>query len=269
MAKDSIMFEMDGDMPDILVAHKYRPSNVGLHFHRNLEIYGVVEGDVTVTIAGESKQLAPWQMAVVNCMEPHQYAIRGDAEIFFIHIGTTYLSTFTSIYKNKLLPRWLPDTEFNKTLYDQIAPLFVPWFDPEPVLPDIKKHAVSTNILADIVMKYGLTVGGNDGKSQELIQRVIQYIYDNITDDITLEGLAKRFYIEPKALSKKLSRCIGVNLRVFINDIRCQRAIQMLKDPDMSAKTKKEIATECGFKNMETFYRVYNRNSRYFNIENT
>ena len=36
----NIKFEMDGDTSDILVAHKYREGSVGLHFHRNLEIYG-------------------------------------------------------------------------------------------------------------------------------------------------------------------------------------------------------------------------------------
>ncbi|MCM1532803.1 MAG: AraC family transcriptional regulator [Ruminococcus flavefaciens] len=264
MDKHNIQFEMDGDMPDILVAHKYRESNVGLHFHRNLEIYGVVEGEVLVTIAGDTKLLSSGQMAVVNCMESHEYKMFDDAEIFFIHIGTDFLSLFSSLYKNKLLPRWLPDTEYNKILYSQIEPLCVPWFEPAKEIPVIKKHSISSNIIADIIAKYGLSNGGYDSKSRDLIEQVIQYIYDHYNEDITLTSLASKFYIEPKVLSKKLSRCIGVNLRMFINDIRVQRAMQMLAEPDMEGKTKKEIAQMCGFKNMETFYRVYNRNSKFF-----
>ena len=259
----NIKFEMDGDTSDILVAHKYREGSVGLHFHRNLEIYGVVDGEVLVTIANESKLLSAGQMAVVNCMESHEYKILHDAEIFFIHIGADYLSLFMSLYKNKLLPRWLLNTEYNKKLYEQIEPLCVPWFEPVKDLLIIKKHSISTNIIADIISEYGVTDGGYDSKSRALIERVIQYIYDHYNEEISLTSLGNKFYIEPKVLSKKLSRCIGVNLRVFINNIRIQRAMQILSDPDMEGRTKKEIANMCGFKNMETFYRCYNRNGKF------
>ena len=57
------------------------------------------------------------------------------------------------------------------------------------------------------------------------------------------------------------------NLRLFINDIRVQRAVQMRDDPAYKGKSLNEIALACGFNNMVTFYRSYERNFRFHKLD--
>ncbi len=256
MTNEEMIREMERDFASRFIAEQYVSDGYGKHFHRNVEIYGVITGEVTVIISGESHLLKPGQFAVINCMEMHEYIIEKGAEIFYFHIGTAYLSIFISLYKHSLLPRWLLDTEYNKVLYKQIKKLI----DNKTNIPELMKYGICNCILSDIVSYYGVMPGGYDNKTHELIEELIQYIYVHYAEDITLNSLAKQFYIEPKLLSKKISRYIGVDLRVFINDIRAQKALQMMNDPKMRGITKKEIARLCGIKSPRSFYRICKRN---------
>lgn len=256
MARNSEMqFEIERDFATQFSAVQYRSQGYGKHFHRNLEIYGVVDGEVTVSIAGDKQVLTNGQIAVVNCMEAHAYDIVDTAEIFYFHIGTVYLSLFISQYKNKVLPHWLLDTEFNKELYTDIEKLF----HRTENVSELKKHGIATYLLAKIVDRYGVIDGENDASSHEFIEKVIQYIYEHYTEELTLASLSREFSMDPKWLSKKLFGCLGTDLRVFINDIRSQKAIQLLNDPAMRDVPKKEIMQLCGFKRSATYYTALKR----------
>ena len=256
-----VRFEIERDYASRFIAEKYVSNGYGSHLHRNVEIYGVIDGEVTVIIAGERCTLTNGQMAVVNCVEVHEYDINGEAEIFYLHIGTAYLSMFVSQYKQNFLPHWLLDVEYNKGLYAQISELF----GGAEKFSELKKHAVASNILADIVDHYGFANKGYDAKSHGLIESVIQYIYEHYDEDLTLDILGEKFFAAPKALSKKLSYCIGVDLRTFISDVRLQNALQMMEDPANRGIPKKEIIRRCGFKRAATFYSALNRNEKLFN----
>lgn len=256
MPKEEMVLEMERDFATRFIAEQYVSNGYGKHYHRNVEIYGVIKGEVTVVIAGESRTLKSGQFAVINCMEMHEYIIEKEAEIFYFHIGTAYLSIFISLYKHSLLPRWLLDAEYNKILYDQIKKLI----DNKAEISELKKCGICNCILSDIVSYYGVMPGGYDNKTHDLIEEIIQYIYVHYAEDITLKSLAQQFFMEPKLLSKKISRYIGVDLRVFINDIRAQKALQMINDPNMRGVTKKEIARLCGINSPRSFYRICKRN---------
>ena len=92
--KEIRLDEIDEDYATRFIATKYISEGYGPHIHRNLEIYGVVNGEVSITIAGDKRVLTNGQMAVVNCMEVHEYDINESAEIFYFSMGTTYRSTF-------------------------------------------------------------------------------------------------------------------------------------------------------------------------------
>ena len=131
---------------------------------------------------------------------------------------------------------------------------------------ELKKFGIATSLFADIVDHYGVISGGYDNKSHEFIERVIQYIYEHYAEEITLNKLSEIFCIEPKFLSSKLSRYTGTDLRMFVSDIRLEKALQMMSDPEMRDKPRKEIALLCGFKSERTFYDAYKRNAPFYNL---
>ena len=78
--------------------------------------------------------------------------------------------------------------------------------------------------------------------------------------DLSLEILADKFGYAPQVLSRKISACIDVDLRVFINDVRAQKVMMMRNDERYKDLSLMEIASRCGFNSVATFYRSYNRN---------
>ena len=210
--------EIERDVASRFVFEQYVSNGYHMHFHRNLEIYGVVNGTVSVTIAGENMSLSSGQIAVINSLENHGYEIDGETEIFYIHIGTRYLRDFFSLYSGKRLPRWLLDAEYNKIIYARVKENMI---DSQAFIPELKRIGIVSQLFSDIIEHYGIVDGKrNDGRDSDLIAEIVQYIYEHYNENITLETLSKAFFISPKALSKKIGKSLNVDLRVFVNDIR-------------------------------------------------
>ena len=249
--------EIERDEATRFQAEQYVSNGYALHFHRNLEIYGVVHGRVAVTIDGQQNVLTSGQIAIVDGLENHSYEIDTEAEVFYFHIGTRYLNNLRILYPKKRLPHWLMDAEYNQKLYEQIASLMG---DMESI-PELRRIGLVCQLLSDIIEHYGtMEKVGNIRENKDVITQVVQYIYDHYQEDITLETLSKQFYMSPKALSKKLKKHINIDLRVFISDIRVQRAVEMLDDTQIYGTSINQIAAKCGFSSMATFYRSYERN---------
>lgn len=255
--RDNIQNEIERDNATRFSAEQYVSNGYFLHFHRNIEIYGVVSGKVAVSVAGQQATLSSGQIAVIDGLENHSYEIDGTAEVFYFHIGTHYCNKLYSLYPNKRLPYFLMDEKYNETLYAQIKPLL----NNAQAVPELKRYGIACQLFSDMIEHYGLVdKTGNTGKDHDVITDIVQYIYEHYSEHITLETLSKQFYISPKALSKKIRKRLNMDLRLFINDIRIQRAMQMREDPAYSGMSLNEIATLCGFGNMVTFYRSYKRN---------
>jgi YesN/AraC family two-component response regulator len=123
---------------------------------------------------------------------------------------------------------------------------------------------MTCQVFSDIIDHYGLIDKvGNVRQNKDIVTQVVQYIYDHYQENITLESLSKEFFVSPKALSKKIKKRVNVDLRVFVNDVRVQRAVEMCDDPKNYGKSIHEIAAQCGFSSMATFYRSYERNFKF------
>ncbi len=87
-----------------------------------------------------------------------------------------------------------------------------------------------------------------------LLQRILIFIEENITGELSLEYLSEVFKIDPFYLSKLFNRATGMNFKMYINTIRVFMAEEMLKNSD---KLIIEIAYEAGFNSLRNFNRVY------------
>ena len=249
--------EMERDEASRFAGMHYMSVGFYPHFHRNLEIYGVVKGSVVITIAEQRKVLTDGQIAIINSLENHSYEVSEKTEVFFLHIGTRYLSNLSAVYPKKRLPRWLMDVQYNQRLYQRVSEVL----NEKETIPELRRIGIACQLFSDIIEHYG-TVDEKSVPRQdsEIVTEIVQYIYDHYQENITLESLGRVFFMSPKALSKKLKKRLNVDLRVFVNDIRVQMVIQLRNDPKYKEKTLQQIATICGFSSMSTFYRSYERN---------
>ena len=125
---------------------------------------------------------------------------------------------------------------------------------------ELKRVGITCQLFSDIIEHYDMCDKAEITESdQDLITNVVQYIYEHYSEHITLETLAKEFYVSPKALGMKLRKKLNVDLRMFVNDIRVQKAVQLRDDPKYKGLSLNDLASMCGFNDMRTFYRSYER----------
>lgn len=234
-----------------------------LHFHGCLEIYCVENGQAAMTISGQSKLLTRGQMAIVDRYENHSCEILEDSRVHVISLGAHYVRFFRSEYPDQRLPRWLTDVTFNQGFYEELKGSFAL----SQTLSELKRIGLVCQWLSKVIEHYGLTSKLEGSEADlDLVARIVQYIYAHYSERITLEKLSGIFHLSPTAISKKLGERLGTDFRVFVNDIRVQKAAQILNDPE-NRKTINEVAMDCGFCSMSTFYRSYKRNFSFRKIE--
>lgn len=113
-------------------------------------------------------------------------------------------------------------------------------------LPEMEKHiqSVSQRVIQSINSLQGK-------KAKKIIQDVRVYIDANYTaSDLTLSDVAKRFYVNLSYLSRAFKEETGLPFIEYINRMRMENAIKLLKETDKKAY---EIAEEIGINDPHYF----------------
>lgn len=92
--------------------------------------------------------------------------------------------------------------------------------------------------------------------NKETVDRVIKYIKNNITEDLSLEGISKHISLSPVYLHNLFKASTGKTLRGFVEEQRIKKAINLLTSTDY---TLTKIAYECGFSSQSYFSYAFKR----------
>ena len=84
--------------------------------------------------------------------------------------------------------------------------------------------------------------------------RVINYIREHITEEISISSVASEVGYSSKYLSNCIKRVFGMNFATLVANIRVDIAKRLLRETD---KTRTEICYECGFGSERTFHRQF------------
>ena len=96
----------------------------------------------------------------------------------------------------------------------------------------------------------------SSGAAQFVINRTIQYIQEHLTEDLSLEKLAKEMSFSPVYFHKTFKAVVNKTLRDYIEEQRIKKAIHLLQTTDDSLT---KIAYECGFSSQSYFSFVFKR----------
>lgn len=254
---DSTGFDFENlrDRYDFFRVERYVNSGYGAHMHRNPELYCVNRGQVKVCIDSEEYTLVEGEAVFIDGLKMHSYECQ-EAEITFALIGNKYLQPFHEIYFDRQLPTLLTDKQANAKLFDYLETISSRYEDFQP----LERYACIYSILNILVSAYG-TVPKSKKKTRSRadLSEIIQYIYDNYSQNLSLDSLAQQFNYDPISLSHIFSRYIKIDIRNFINNIRIQNYLTLKSLPANKDKSVMELALQCGFSNTATFYRAYKK----------
>lgn len=91
----------------------------------------------------------------------------------------------------------------------------------------------------------------------ELAIKIVECINDNFTDhNFYMEILEEKFGVSAKTINRAMKSYINQNFSKYLEQLRIQRARELLKNTDISVDT---IAFASGFGSDNTFYKVFKR----------
>lgn len=91
------------------------------------------------------------------------------------------------------------------------------------------------------------------------LKKIINYISDNFTEQISLEELAREASMTPSSLCRFFKNRTNKTIFQFINEFRIGKACQMLISGTMSIK---EICFKSGFNSLTSFNRIFKEYKR-------
>jgi AraC-like DNA-binding protein len=88
------------------------------------------------------------------------------------------------------------------------------------------------------------------------LTRVRQVVDTGYSFPLKITDIAVQFHVTPEHLSRQFKKLSGQTLASYINNMRLNTSMTMLANTDMPLK---QIASECGFKNVNYFNTVFKR----------
>lgn len=131
----------------------------------------------------------------------------------------------------------------------------------QPLTP-LTRLSIHTNFL-EFLCVVARHTADNRYESQELSDSITQkvyavasYIHHHFAQELSLEGLSKKFFISPYYLSHQFRRVTGFSLINYIQMTRVRNAQQLLLYTERKIA---DITTSCGFTSFSQFNRVFNK----------
>lgn len=110
------------------------------------------------------------------------------------------------------------------------------------------------NILSSVIAKVQQRESSRD---QDLLNQMLNYIYENYWDDIMLNDLAEHLNISPKYCGILFKQLSDNNFKDFLNRYRIEKAKEILRE-DPSVKIV-DLSAMVGFNSSNSFIRVFSK----------
>lgn len=93
-----------------------------------------------------------------------------------------------------------------------------------------------------------------NSKQDHIIKKIVQYIHENYSKDVSLSFLSKKFHLSPSHLSREFKRVTHFTLTDYVRNVRVKNAQYFLLTTDFSISA---ISTLCGFNSFSQFNRCF------------
>lgn len=225
-----------------------------LHIHSYIELVHVMKGSLEMQI-GKKKYLIPeGSLAMIFPNVPHSYhtlSAKGKAQLNIIN---SYLDLLP-LHKNLLLSIFpsnpvLAAEDLHPDILFAEKRLFT-------LTEDEKDRALISSFLSLILCRvFPLLQLAEYQKQppQDMVCGIVAYIADHFCEDISLSDIAVHFGIGKYALSRIVSNVLKVRFTAYVNALRMNHARYLLLNSNMTITA---IALECGYRNQQTFNRVF------------
>ncbi len=221
----------------------YRDYDSGIHFHDCYELIYTLEGYTKVTVEKTEEFLSTGEFLLVSPYTAHGFSCDSASKCWIGVFSEDFISSFADKYR---------DSEFTKFTCDpQIEKMLIKYL----LCDGIPDHYMLTSCLYMVCNECEKNADQRESKQNSKFKSsVIEYITENLCNDITLNDVSKALGYEYHYISALFHECFCMNFKSFINLLRYEMACRMLKD---KSKDMTAICNACGFGSVRNFNRVF------------
>ena len=211
------------------------------HFHKNMEVIGVLSGSLFVTVNGVSKILHQGEWALVLSNQIHSFRVDGDSEIWVTVFSEEYVPSFVNVVKDKQgsdyafsLSKPVENLVRNKLMIDSTSRM----------MRKACLYAICDEFLAQTSLE------PRQERTTFLVGQLLDWISANYTKDVSLKQAAALFGYEYHYLSRLLNRNFAINFIGLLTGYRVEHALRLLQETNLPIT---QIAELSGFQSIRSF----------------
>jgi len=236
------------------------------HFHNSYEIICVLEGMVLFHIGSRTYNIAPGNIVFVNNLENHRMKVLSSPyKRYFALIDPAWFQTavndpvLLSIFKNRP-GHFNHAIQLDENAMKYVSGLFKRMMTETGEKKPYWELAVESGLKELLIFLYrnyraSFPVMAYT-KSMETIFKVQKYIEENCSDEITLETVAKTFYMDKYYLSRLFKETTGFTFKEYLILQRISRAKERLFSTNDSII---KVGIDSGFNNVNHFIRIFKK----------
>jgi AraC-like DNA-binding protein len=228
------------------------------HCHDTYEILYVSHGKGRYIIEGSEFPLLPRTLVIIKPFEYHFVEVDKDSDYnrYVIHFSHSAPTKDAAKLLDEVFETIGVDSGcfYSPDSISQAAVSVFDRFEQAMALPEEFRGTYLKLTLSELILLLSATTGrGIMHNDDELGARVAKYINDYLDKSITLDLLAKRFFVSKYYLCRAFKKYSGVSVHSYIIHKRVIYAKQLID----AGETASAAAYKVGFGDYSAFYRAY------------
>ncbi len=238
------------------------PSHFESHCHQSYELIYIWQGDGKYIVEGVEYPLHPHTLLLVRPQEYHYVSPKTDHpyERTVIHFTKGMLPEllrvhplFTEAHSN-YFPLTSPSHPLHAAFEALESAVSLAGGEPGGKTPEAEAFLHSTLSQILFLLTLQTPSAGISGES-DLVLRVIEYLNAHLSEELSLDTLAREFFVSKYHLSRIFHAQTGAPIFTYFNTKRIALAREMLAEGE-NATT---VALRLGYRDYSTFYRAFRK----------
>lgn len=244
---------------------------LGFHWHEHIQLYWITDGKGILHCNSKTTPVTKGDVVIINSNELHYlessgmlgfYVITIDFAFLFSHqVDVCHTKYLVPICQNLILfDNYIgSDTEVTDCLKRIISEFEAKYIGYELEIKACTYHLIV--LLLRSYVKKTITPKEHDLLQNNLkrFHSIFAYINANYHQNIALSQLSKMINVSDSHFCRLFRRVSGKSLNDYINDLRLNEAMKLLKESDLNIT---EIALLVGFSDSNYFSRIFKKHKK-------
>lgn len=241
-------FGINRERNNNLFYKEYKNDKGVFHFHSQIELYFVDDGEMEICVNGYKRLVKKGEMSVALSYDAHSYKTPSASRSSVLIIPPFMCEEFMNKIRHKRNNKpFITNTSAVKKIKECVN--------------EINKGNINEIALIGYIYVILGTVMANIGFENvqesvdtELSSKILLYINENFRENITLASISNELGYNQSYVSRYFKSCFNIGINQYITIIRLKNALMLMHEKKHNIPY---CALESGFNSTRTFYRVF------------